>query len=92
MIRLKEASEKSASRLVGNEEDGTFRINYLPSGSYTILITAFGVPDPARPGGMAAEYRSVELTAVIADGDVVLNDVLLVPLKPGEHNDFNLLF
>jgi len=34
----------------------------------------------------------VELTAVIADQDVLLADVQLVRLKPGENNRFDLLF
>jgi hypothetical protein len=29
---------------------------------------------------------------VVADQDVLLDDVLLVPLKPGEKNRFDLLF
>ncbi len=93
MIRLKEAGTKAlASRLVGIEVDGTFQIDYLPAGSYTLLISAFGDQDPATPSVQSAEYKWVELTAVIAGQDVLLNDVLLVPLKPGEHNDFSKLF
>ena len=93
MIRLKEAGTKAlAFRLVGIEADGTFQIDYLPPGSYTLLISAFGDSDSAKPGMQTAEYRWVELTVVVADENVLLEDVPLVPLKPGEHNDFSLLF
>jgi hypothetical protein len=91
-VRLKEEGGKEAPRLVELQDDGTFQISYLPSGRYTVLITAFGVPDSANPGVMPAEYKTVERSIVVVDHDVLLEDVLMVPLKPEEHNDFSLLF
>jgi hypothetical protein len=92
MIRLREQGANEVPRLVDLEDDGSFQINYLPSGSYTLLITSYGVPDPAKPGVIPAEYKTVQLPVVIAGQDVLLDEVLVVPLKPGEHNDFSLLF
>ena len=84
MIRLKGTGTKVAFRMVGIEVDDTFQIDDLPAGSYTLLITAFGDQDPAKPGVQPAEYKWVTLTAVVADQDLLLNDVLLVPLDPGK--------
>jgi hypothetical protein len=91
MILLKEEGAKEGSRFVEIEEDGTFQVNYLPSASYTLQIISSDVPDPADSAARPVEYKMVALTAVVADQDVVLDDVLLVPLKPGEKNsDFSL--
>jgi hypothetical protein len=92
IIRLKEEGAKEVPRFVEIEDDGTFQVNYLPSGSYTLQITSTDIPDPANSAAQPVEYKTVELTAVIAAQDVLLDEVLLVPLKPGEHNSFNLLF
>jgi hypothetical protein len=92
IIRLKEEGAKDVPRLVEIEEDGTFQVNYMPSGRYTLQITSSDVPDPANSAAQPTEYKMVELTAVVADQDVLLDDVLLVPLKPGEKNRFDLLF
>jgi hypothetical protein len=85
-IRLKEEGTKDAFRFVEIEDDGTFQVNYLPSGSYKLRITSYDAPDPANPAAQSVEYKSVELTAVIAGHDVLLDNVLLAPLKPGEKN------
>jgi hypothetical protein len=90
-IRVKEAGAEETPRLVEIEDDGTFQVNYLPSGSYTLQVTSSRVPDPSNSAAQPTEYKSVKLTAVVGDQDVVLDDVLLVPLKPGEKNP-NLLF
>jgi hypothetical protein len=92
IIRLKEEGAKEVPRFVEIEDDGNFQVNYLPSGSYTLQITSSDVPDPANSAAQPTEYKMVELTAVVADQDVLLDDVLLVPLKPGEKNRFDLLF
>jgi hypothetical protein len=81
IIGLKEDGAKLATRLVEIEDDGTFQVNYLPSGSYTLQITSSDVPDPANSAAQPTEYKTVKLTAVVGDQDVVLDDVLLVPLK-----------
>lgn len=93
IIRLKEEGAKEIPRFVEIEDDGTFQVNYLPSGSYTLQITSHDLPDPADSAAQPREYKTVKLTAVVADQDVLLDDVLLVPLKPGERNtDFLFLF
>ena len=86
MIRLKEDGAPMFSRLVEIEDDGSFQVNYLPPGSYTLEIISRDVPDRTSSAAQPTEYKTVKLTVVIGDEDVVLDDVLLVPLKPGERN------
>lgn len=86
MIRLKEDGAPMFIRLVEIEDDGSFQVNYLPPGSYTLEITSRDVPDQTNPAVQPTEYKTVKLTVVVADQDVVLDDVLLVPLKRGERN------
>ncbi len=87
MIRLKEGEASIPSRFVQSREDGTFRIDYLPSGSYTLQIDSFERPDPTNPGTEPVRYRTVQVPAVVGEHDVLLDDVLLVRLKAGEHNE-----
>jgi len=87
LIRLKEDGAKDAVRLVENEDDGSFQVNYLPSGKYTLEITSIDAPnltDSADGPKEPRPYKTVRLTAVVGDQDVVLDDVLMTPLKPGE--------
>ena len=86
IIRLKEEGAHDVPRFVEIEDDGTFQVNYLPPGSYILQITSSDVPEAANSAARPVEYKTVELTAVVADQDVLLHDVLLVPLKPGEKN------
>jgi hypothetical protein len=87
LIFLKEAGAEVAPRFVEIEDDGTFQVNYLPSGSYTLQINSHDLPDPAaNSAAQPVQYKTIKLTAVVGDQDVVLDDVLLVPLKPGEKN------
>ncbi len=92
MVYFKENGAKEASRFVEIGDDGTFEVHYLPPGSYTLSILSSDFPDPANPAEQRTEYKIVQLTAVVADQDVLLDDVLVVLLKPGEHNRFDLLF
>jgi hypothetical protein len=91
LIFLKEEGAEVVPRFVEIEDDGTFQVNYLPSGSYTLQINSSDVQDPANSAAQPTQYKTVKLTAVVGDQDVVLDDVLLVPLKSGENN-FDFLF
>ena len=79
MVRLREDDRKVIDRLAEIEDDGSFQINYLPSGKYTILIMAYDAPDLTNSNDGPKEprsYKTVKLTAVIGDHDAVLDDVL----------------
>ncbi len=92
IIRLEEEGAHDVPRFVEIEDDGTFQVNYLPPGSYILQITSNDVSAPSDSPTQLVEYKTVELTGVVADHDVLLDDVLVVPLKPDEHNRFDLLF
>jgi hypothetical protein len=82
---------RDTGRLVETEDDGTFQINYLPSGSYTLEV--IGSPDTTVPTGVAdparvlRHYQMGKLAVVVDEHDVVLDDLLLTALKPGEKMD-----
>ena len=79
---------KDIARFAPTEEDGSFQIDYLPSGSYTLVVT--GGSDMTVPGSMTEApqvgrmYQTAKLAVTVGEHDVVLDDLLLTPLKPGE--------
>ena len=87
MIRLREDG-KNISRFAMIEGDGSFQIDYLPPGSYTLVVT--GSPDMTTPANstdaprVLRNYKVAEADFVVGGQDVVLDDVLLIALKPGE--------
>ena len=90
MIRIKE--NEKLDRVSTLEPDGYFEIAYLPSGTYTLQI--LGSPDetsPASPNERPQpirEYQMAEQAVIVENHDVTLDDVVLVPLKPGERQKF----
>jgi hypothetical protein len=86
---LKEDGAKEVGRFVEIEEDGSFQINYLPSGSDTLEVNATDRFD--SPGGPEKiRYdKTVKLPVVVGEHDAVLDDVLLNALKPGEKMDLS---
>jgi hypothetical protein len=94
MVRLREKGAQEFGRIVQIEEDGSFQMNYLPSGSYTIVVQAFdAIPtDSASELKPSPRYKVVKLPVLLGDHDVVLDDVLLPRLKPGEESDDFLIF
>lgn len=91
MIRVKE-NGKLLDRVSMLEPDGSFEIAYLPSSTYTLQI--LGSPDetsPANPNERPQpirEYQMAEQAVIVENHDVTLDDVVLVPLKPGERQRF----
>lgn len=87
MLRLRE-NGKNISRFAMIEDDGSFQIDYLPSGSYTLVVT--GSPDKSIPASstdsprVLRNYKVAEVDFIVGGQDVVLDSVLLIALKPGE--------
>lgn len=84
MVVLREVGNDEASRASPIEEDGTFLVHYLPSGTYEVQIVSFD--NPGKPNAPFAANATVELTTVVADQDVLLKDVLVCPLQPSDKN------
>jgi hypothetical protein len=82
---------KQLSRMATLEEDGSFEIDYVPSGTYTVKI--FGAPDelqPAKPGSppVLRRYQALKLDVIVGEHDTILGNLLLSPLKPGEKENW----
>ncbi len=86
MVRLRERDAEDNGRFAESEENGVFQFHHLPPGSYAIEIIANDLtpPDQGRP---PKPYKTVKRTVAVTDQDVVLGDVLMEALKPGENND-----
>ena len=91
MIRLQE-NGKDIDRLVMIEDDGSFQIDYVPSGSYTLEV--MGAPDmtiPTSPTDFSEilrNYKMAKVTVEVGEHDVVLDELVLIVLKPGEKEDW----
>jgi hypothetical protein len=87
MIRVREDG-KDIDRLVMIEDDGSFQIDYVPSGSYTLEV--MGAPDmtiPTSPTDFSEVLRNYKMAKVaveVGEHDVVLDVLVLIALKPGE--------
>jgi hypothetical protein len=87
MLRLLEG-ETDAGQFSMMENDGSFQFDYVPSGSYTLLVT--GSPDMTTPTGptdfpqLLRQYKQLEAPLIVGEHDVVLDDLVLIALKPGE--------
>jgi hypothetical protein len=87
MVRLKEGGRDLPS-YAEMEEDGTFQINYVPSGSYTLVV--LGSPDMTVPTNLKDAPRPLQakVPVVVGANNVVLGEVVLMPLKPGEKMEY----
>jgi hypothetical protein len=86
LIWLKTDGSKDPKRLVAAHA-GSFQIDYLPSGNYTMQIMANELStNQTSPGTVPQEYKLVRMPIVIGGSDLDLSDILLVALKPGERN------
>lgn len=84
MLRLREDG-KDIAGFAMIDDDGSFQIGYLPPGSYTLIVAAAGdITTSVDPQRIPLTYQTVELPFVVIGQDVVIDDVLLTPLKPGE--------
>jgi hypothetical protein len=90
MVSLKEGGRDL--QLATMEEDGSFQINYVPSGSYTLAVLGF--PDMTVPANttdapqVLRNYQQAKVAVVVGGSDVVLDEVVLTAFKPGEKVDW----
>jgi Carboxypeptidase regulatory-like domain len=68
--------------LVYASRDGSFRVDYLPKGTYTVRTEAFDYePEPGTPRELR-RYERTTATVVVGEHDVVMDDLLVVEAKP----------
>ena len=90
MVQLRENGEKGAGRFAEIENDGSFQFRYLPPGSYSVEISANDLLATTDEHERLKEYKTVRLSVVIGERNLVLDDVLMNALKPGEKNGDSL--
>jgi hypothetical protein len=89
LVELQDQAAKDNGRIAGVDDDGGFQFNDLPSGTYTLTTWANYRNEPgANNATVTRTYKGATLTVIIAEQDVVLDDILLTPLKPGEQIEF----
>jgi Carboxypeptidase regulatory-like domain len=90
MVRLREEGGNVA-KFVTTNGDGTFLIHDVPPGSYTLQVMGppdeWGLDGTAPAGQGQHQYQLAKVSVVIDSSDVVVGDVVLVHLKPGETQD-----
>jgi hypothetical protein len=91
MLRLKQGG-RDLPQFATIEDDGSFEIDYVPSGSYTLWVVGSGdMTVPANVTEAAREsqiYQQAKVAVVVGGSDVVLDEVVLRALKPGEKMDW----
>lgn len=87
MVRIRDDGG-NVGKFVTIEDDGFFQLHDLMPGKYRLEVSAI---DEEKSGGgnssvqrVSRRYQLGRLTFVVAGHDVVLDDVLLKALKPGE--------
>jgi hypothetical protein len=97
-VGLSETGSNDQGRVIEVQDDGSFQFDDLPSGSYSLTAFAndgggpqigfFNDPstDPDRLPDISPvrEYTPAKRTVLVVDRDVVLENILLTALKPGE--------
>ena len=85
-VQLREDVTRNEERMAELEEDGSFELNDLPSGTYTLKVNAsnsVNLPEDLNRHDVVI-YKDVKIAVVVGEHDVMLPDLLLDPLKPGE--------
>jgi len=88
IVQFREDGVKQIARFVEALSDGSFQINFLPSGKYTLIVNANDLRDPSMEGPMVVRsYKTLKLPVIVGTDNIALGDVILTPLKPGEKVD-----
>jgi len=90
VLMLGGEGKKSFQRVGQVDENGSFRLEAVPPGKYTLTVAADDFPQPARVGAAAQSgsgpaprrFERVKVPVIVGDHDVELDDVLVVEAKP----------
>ena len=91
MLTLYDQGNDDPRHLAASLEDGTFQIDYVPSGRYTLRVNLAAdeaTPEAGRIFQVLRRYKMASFDVVIAEHDVVLGDLPLAVLKPGEKEEY----
>jgi len=92
MVRIREDGGKDVGKFVMIEDDGSFQFDYLLPGSYTLevmpVIEETSVRGTTDVPQVLRSYKMAKLAVVVAGHDVVLDDLVLTALKPGEKVEY----
>jgi hypothetical protein len=92
MVRIREDGGKDVGKSVMIEDDGSFQFDYLLPGNYTLEVMP--AIDETSVGGttdvpqVLRRYKMAKLALVVGGRDLVLDDLVLTALKPGEKMEY----
>ena len=78
-VSLTDATDSGTTRSTVIDPDGTFRVEYLPPGTYNVAVTGMDRPADAgrgnRGGGTTVRYQAATQTVTVADSDLTMDPV-----------------
>lgn len=94
IVRLIDPTGEFSSRLVRVNAQGEFHFSYVPQGTYELVVQGMDSvwrADPHRAAGqgwmIATNYEPIQLSVVVSDKDVKVDDVLVTARKPPPPRD-----
>jgi len=79
-VSLADSTDSSTTRFTGIDPDGTFRVEYLPPGTYNVTVNGQDRPPDTgrggnRSGGTTVRYQAATQTITVADSDLTMDPV-----------------
>ena len=92
VLLLKEDGGQDLGRIAGTDNDGSFELDYVSPGKYTLEL--MGANDEAVAGQPAGapqvlrRYKMPKRAVIVTNRDLDLGDIVLDALRPGEKMEF----
>jgi hypothetical protein len=82
---VNDAQETEFNRTTDVQPDGSFRIEYVPEGTYTLMVSAACDPQPDKAGVSKQNYlrqlRSAKVAVIVTDRDVDVDEIPLTEFR-----------